>query len=45
MNYAIEGGAVVGFAQIYPSQLSRITDRLRQSFRRVIDILKQPGRP
>ncbi|QBR52758.1 protease FtsH-inhibitory lysogeny factor CIII [Erwinia sp. QL-Z3] len=45
MNYAIEGGAIVGSAQFYPSQLSRLTERLRKSFRSLIDILNQPGRP
>lgn len=45
MNYSVAGGPIVGFTQFNTSLLDTITRRVRQSFRRFIDIINQPGRP
>ncbi|WP_419717631.1 protease FtsH-inhibitory lysogeny factor CIII [Erwinia aphidicola] len=45
MNYAIEGGAIVGFTLQTESLLDVITRRLRTGWRSLIDTLNQPGNP
>ena len=45
MNLAIAGGTIVDAAQLYPSQLTRLTERLRTICRWLTDTMKQPGRP
>jgi len=45
MNLAIAGGTIMDAAQLYPSQLTRLTERLRTICRWLTDTMKQPGRP
>lgn len=45
MNYAIEGGAIVGFTLQTESLLDVITRRLRTGWRSLIETLNQPGNP
>jgi len=45
MNLAIAGGTIVDAAQLYPSQLTRLTERLRTICRWLTDTMKQPGKP
>jgi len=44
MNLAIAGGTIVDAAQLYPSQLTRLTERLRTICRWLTDTMKQLGR-
>ena len=43
--YAIAGGARMGAFQLNESLLERITRKLRDGWKRLIDILNQPGVP
>lgn len=44
-DFAIAGAAHMGVSSFNTSLLDTITRRVRQSFRRFIDIINQPGRP
>ncbi|EDB1889415.1 protease FtsH-inhibitory lysogeny factor CIII [Salmonella enterica] len=45
MTFAIAGGAVMGIAHLNESLLVRITRKLRAGWKRLVDILNQPGVP
>ncbi|EOU7810627.1 protease FtsH-inhibitory lysogeny factor CIII [Escherichia coli] len=45
MIYAIAGGARMGVFQLNESLLERITRKLRDGWKRLIDVLNQPGVP
>ncbi|ECD5296644.1 protease FtsH-inhibitory lysogeny factor CIII [Salmonella enterica subsp. enterica serovar Agona] len=45
MTFAIAGGAVMGIAQHNESLLERIIRKLRTGWKRLVDILNQPGVP
>ncbi|EPN9529355.1 protease FtsH-inhibitory lysogeny factor CIII [Cronobacter malonaticus] len=45
MTFAIAGGAVLGAAQLNESLLDRITRKLRTGWKKLADILSQPGVP
>ncbi len=45
MIYAIAGGARMGAFQLNESLLERITRKLRDGWKRLIDVLNQPGVP
>lgn len=45
MTFAIAGGAVMGIAHLNESLLERITRKLRAGWKRLVDILNQPGVP
>ncbi|EBK7121413.1 protease FtsH-inhibitory lysogeny factor CIII [Salmonella enterica] len=45
MTFAISGGAVMGIAQLNESLLERITRKLRAGWKRLGEILNQPGVP
>ncbi|EMR9403237.1 protease FtsH-inhibitory lysogeny factor CIII [Escherichia coli] len=45
MIYAIAGGARLGAFQLTESLLERITRKLRTGWKRLVDILNQPGVP
>ena len=45
MIYAIAGGARMGAFQLNEFLLERITRKLRDGWKRLIDILNQPGVP
>ncbi|EJJ3977538.1 protease FtsH-inhibitory lysogeny factor CIII [Salmonella enterica] len=45
MTFAIAGGVVMGIAHLNESLLERITRKLRAGWKRLVDILNQPGVP
>lgn len=45
MTFAIAGGAVMGIAHLNESLLERITRKLRAGWKRLGEILNQPGVP